>query len=346
MANEQQAPNGWKRRMPHPSQNVNVEKPSMGDDAPNLSNTQQLPPQSAQPPTAPPQTQPVQGTPTPPQAAPQQQVQYVKPQDMPTTFGQSQTTAPQPRTPSPLEQEMVQLRRQNDELIAALESRNQQYADMQQQYEQIRGYQDDADFSTLLDTVDFSDTGMDKESARKLLAPVVKGLRGKAAADVAALQQQNKAMQQQFDQRLAQFEQREYNRQRDAMYRKILTAHPDLQQLQNTDAYRAVMLSPVAGNAGITVGQVVAAEYNNGNADYIIDVLNQVRSRTQQPIDGMLGVAPSGVPTAPTEPSDGNEVLTPEQLADLRYQFTTRAISREEYKARLAKHRQAAQAAS
>ena len=117
------------------------------------------------------------------------------------------------------------------------------------------------------------------EDARKLVAPLLQQMDKAREDSVKQLQEARAAIEQRF----TEMDKRKAQDKNNQLYSQIIKAHPDLQQLQKTKEYSEVMLSPVQPNSNITVGELVAAELKNGNADYIIKVLDTVKQRSTVP---------------------------------------------------------------
>lgn len=176
------------------------------------------------------------------------------------------------------------------------------------------------------------------DDARKLVAPLLQQM-DKAREDSAKQLQEARAA---IEQRFTEMDKRKAQDKNNQIYSQIIKAHPDLQQLQKTKEYSEVMLSPVQPNSNITVGELVAAELKNGNADYIIKVLDTVKQRTAVPnINAVASVSGSATAGAATGTDTTGDILTDEQIADLRFKVQTGEISRDEFRTRMARHREA-----
>ena len=176
------------------------------------------------------------------------------------------------------------------------------------------------------------------EDARKLVAPLLQQM-DKAREDSAKQLQEARAA---IEQRFTEMDKRKAQDKNNQLYSQIIKAHPDLQQLQKTKEYSEVMLSPVQPNSNITVGELVAAELKNGNADYIIKVLDTVKQRAAVPnISAVASVSAGATAGASTGTDTAGDILTDEQIADLRFKVQTGEISRDEFRARMARHREA-----
>ena len=131
----------------------------------------------------------------------------------------------------------------------------------------------------------------------------------------------------------------------------IMKAHPDLQSMQRHPAYAEVMLAPIAPGSRTTVGQMVMNEIQNGNSQYVINVLNEVRRKMSggntNAANALAAVSSVGAtaPAAATAHEDNSgDRLSYEDMAELRYKLQTKQITRDQFRERMAKHREASKA--
>lgn len=295
-----------------------------------------VPPQPAAPvtPTQPVQYAPVQNVPVPPQYADILGAGTPTPSTTPVTPEKS-------AGPTPEEIE-AKFRKENEELLRQLEQTRNELAEAKKIPDDLLQLKEERELDELLATYSSEFQSIDPADAKKLLAPVLKTVRQQSSKATEALQNQLLSQQKELHNRFKQLEERErldrLNKTRD----KILKAHPDLAQLQQTPAYQQAMMTPVGGKSGILVGQLVAAEYQQGNADYIIDVLNAVKQQAQPDLAGVASVSPSAAATIPAAPTDGTPGrLTAEQIAEYKFMVQTGQMSREDFREVMKKHREA-----
>ena len=203
--------------------------------------------------------------------------------------------------------------------------------------------QAERELDTLLQSTGNEFTSIDKEDAKKLLAPVINNMRKQYTQSNQQVESRMQTLEAELHKQVAQIKEHErlerLGRTRDA----ILKAHPDLEQLQKSPAYQQMMMSPIGDNSGILIGQVVAAEYQQGNADYIISVLNKIKQNSaQNDINAIASVSPSSATPTPvsTDPAEGNR-LTPEQISEYKFKVQTGQMSRNEFRDIMKKHREA-----
>lgn len=178
---------------------------------------------------------------------------------------------------------------------------------------------------------------IDADDARKLLSPLLKTIK----SEQASTQERFKAEREALDKRFAELDHREKELSRRKAYDTILKAYPDMAEIQRHQAYQDVMSSPIAPGSDILVGTMVARDLQLGKTDYVLNVLKTIKEKMAVPdLMNVASVGSSSTATAPA-PDKSGDLLTPEQLSELKFAFQNRQISREEYHERLAKHREA-----
>lgn len=279
------------------------------------------------------------------QAAPQPNVQQVPPQDIqvPDDFIKSvnvmgNTAAQQPQSQPSQNDDLDTMRGENDKLKKELEElRKAREADMASLRE-LNELRENQRVDKYLAEMDGLGT-INGDDARKLVSPLLQRLEQTKADNAKQLQD----VQASIDKRLSELDKRNTQNKVNQMYAKILKAHPDLKQLQRSQAYNDVMTSPVQEGSAITVGEFVAAEIKNGNADYIIKVLDTVKQRSSLPDISNIASVSSNAPVsgAASDANANGESLTPDQIANYRFKVQTGEMSRDEFRQIMARHREA-----
>lgn len=279
------------------------------------------------------------------QAAPQPDVQQVPPQDIqvPDDFIHSvnvmgNTAAQQPQSQSSQNDDLDTMRGENDKLKKELEElRKAREADMAS-LKELNELREKQRVDKYLAEMDGLGT-INGDDARKLVSPLLQRLEQTKADNAKQLQD----VQASIDKRLSELDKRNTQNKVNQMYAKILKAHPDLKQLQRSQAYTDVMTSPVQEGSAITVGEFVAAEIKNGNADYIIKVLDTVKQRSSLPDISNIASVSSNAPVsgAASDANANGESLTPDQIANYRFKVQTGEMSRDEFRQIMARHREA-----
>ena len=193
----------------------------------------------------------------------------------------------------------------------------------------------EADIDKMIDEQGFD--SISRDDAKRLLGPVFDGMRQQNAALGQALSAQYSNSVKQYKELTKKRDTEHYNRFADKIRRKF----PDLAQLQRTQAYVDVMRAPVAEGSDVTVGDLVAKEYQKRNYKYINNVLKQVRDRINSVPDISASAVIGG--NAPSQGSGSMEAkpLSDSEMSDLRFKLQNRQISRKEFSDALKRHREA-----
>lgn len=229
--------------------------------------------------------------------------------------------------------------RVRNDAIAAMQAENDALRARLSSYEQSRSDFDKFEKDKLLDQM-IDEQGFDsisKDDARRLLNPILDGMRKQNAALGQALSAQYNNSVKQYQEMTAKREKEQYSH----FANKIRKKFPDLAKLQQTQAYVDVMTAPVAAGSDVTVGQLVAQEYKKKNYKYINNVLKQVRDRINSVPDISANAVVGG--NAPSQGSGSTEArpLSDSEMSDLRFKLQNRQISRQEFSDALKRHREA-----
>lgn len=228
----------------------------------------------------------------------------------------------------------------NVALRRELEEARRQLEEARRLPDELARMKEEREIEQLLSSSETEFTTIDKEDAKKLLAPIVRTVREQANRAVKDSEARVQQLEQELQERFRKLDDEKFtarlNKTRDA----ILKAHPDLESLQKTPAYQQMMMSPIGGNAGLLVGQLVAAEYQRGNADYVINVLNQVKQSVPD-LANVASVSPAAATTAPAPAAEEGGRLTSDQIAQYKFMVQTGQMSREDFRSVMKKHRDA-----
>lgn len=280
-----------------------------------------------------------------PQAAPA--AQMVPPSNIPVPdsfiqtvdkLGQLQDTAAPAQSQPQENPELKSAREENAKLQKELEELRKARENDAQSLQELQQLRDRKQIDDYL--AGMSDLGsINPDDARKLISPLLKRLDNVQLENQKKLQEAQSAV----DKRLAELDKRNNVNRSNQIYSQIMKAHPDLQELQKSKAYQDVMMSPVQPGSAITVGELVTAELRNGNADYVIKVLDTVKQRNTVPnINQIASVGASSSVAGATGGADNSgDRLTPEQISDLRYKVQIGEMSRDEFRQIMARHREA-----
>ena len=229
--------------------------------------------------------------------------------------------------------------RVRNDAIAAMQAENAALRARLSSYEQSREDFDKFEKDKLIDRM-IDEQGFDsisKDDARRLLNPILDGMRKQNAALGQALSAQYNNSVKQYQEMTKKRDAEQYNH----FANKIRKKFPDLAKLQQTQAYVDVMRAPIAAGSDVTVGQLVAQEFNKKNYKYINNVLKQVRDRINSVPDISANAVVGG--NAPSQGSGSTEArpLSDSEMSDLRFKLQNRQISRQEFSDALKRHREA-----
>lgn len=328
-----------KLRMPHPSieaarkfreewQNEQHTQPAPTPSEPVVPPSPPLP----EPPV--PSPEPVAATPqvTP---APQPQPQYVPPSQMtvPDSYYMDKDAT---------RVDYRQLTDERDALKKQLEETRQAMQAMQEEAAKYRAMEEDRFIDNYIDREGDAFVSIDREDARRLLKPVYQTVRDEMGKRVQQSEARMQEIADSVQKRLDEMQQREEMDRLTRARNAVLKAHPDLAELQNTDAYRRVMLTPVGGNPNLLLGNVVATEFQKGNVEYVNQVLDQIRAEAgrnkPQSLDSIASVSGSGTATTPAAPSDDGE-MSLDQLEQMKIDVQTGKMTRKEFREAMQKYR-------
>ena len=229
--------------------------------------------------------------------------------------------------------------RVRNDAIAAMQAENDALRARLSSYEQSREDFDKFEKDKLIDKM-IDEQGFDsisRDDAKRLLNPILDGMRKQNAVLGQALSAQYSNSVKQYQEMAKKRDAEQYNH----FASKIRKKFPDLAQLQQTQAYVDVMRAPVAAGSDVTVGQLVAQEYKKKNYKYINNVLKQVRDRINSVPDISANAVVGG--NAPSQGSGSTEArpLSDSEMSDLRFKLQNRQISRQEFSDALKRHREA-----
>lgn len=287
-----------------------------------------------------------------PAARPTSGVRFTPPAPDPVAPAPQPAPKPRPQPAAPVDEDDdddddIQYRtvdnmeydRVRNDAIAAMQAENDALRARLSSYEQSREDFDKFEKDKLIDKM-IDEQGFDsisKDDARRLLNPILDGMRKQNAALGQALSAQYNNSVKQYQEMAKKRDAEQYNHFADKIRKKF----PDLAKLQQTQAYVDVMTAPVAAGSDITVGQLVAQEYKKKNYKYINNVLKQVRDRINSVPDISANAVVGG--NAPSQGSGSTEArpLSDSEMSDLRFKLQNRQISRQEFSDALKRHREA-----
>lgn len=320
-----------------------------GDAPSGTSQVQPTPPNPAVPPTG--------GVSDIAQGTPPADTPLLIPPARGTNGFQNQTPAPQPNPvlpqpqPAPAQQQTIQQpyydpRLQEQQLmiqqmqqerealrreIAARDEAIRHLSGDAQELQTLRRQQAASDAVSKMDFSQFQT--VDEEEARRISQATIEAQQSQFDAMRQELAKQRKFIE---DNVAMQREQMAQQAQLNNI-QKVLAVHPDYYELQNTPAYQNFMRQ-YDGMSSQTFDQRAAYEFQRGNVDYVIDLLNKIKGQSPSPqqvmsVPPVQTAAGSVVPTTPQE-----KLPTLRELNDL---MQTRQITHDEYRVMLNKLRAA-----
>ena len=287
-----------------------------------------------------------------PAARPTSGVRFTPPAPDPVAPAPQPAPKPRPQPAAPVDEDDdddddIQYRtvdnmeydRVRNDAVAAMQAENDALRARLSSYEQSREDFDKFEKDKLIDKM-IDEQGFDsisKDDARRLLNPILDGMRKQNAVLGQALSAQYSNSVKQYQEMTKKRDAEQYNH----FANKIRKKYPDLAKLQQTQAYVDVMTAPVAAGSDVTVGQLVAQEYKKKNYKYINNVLKQVRDRINSVPDISANAVVGG--NAPSQGSGSTEArpLSDSEMSDLRFKLQNRQISRQEFSDALKRHREA-----
>ena len=236
-----------------------------------------------------------------------------------------------------LEQELAAYKQQLNEKNAALQELQGREPelpeDVKKELDELRKYRDDLEMQQLL-AVDQDFETIDKEAAAelsaKVLRPALEKLEKRYESKLRITQEELNRIQKDRQAREASMSEAQKNTERARVNAAILGAHPDFETILQTEQFAQFSARPAWKGSRVTLGQLMRDEYNNGNADFVIDALNDYKGGKSSLAD----FASVSVSSAASVPASGNTEpqYTEEDVSLWNQQLATGKITREEYK--------------
>ena len=255
--------------------------------------------------------------------------------DQPPTFPPAPpppppSPAPQPEAPLPLAAEA------DEALRAELADLRKQMAESQTKLKEYEAAAEERRIADAMNLEGVDLESMDKGDAKKLIQALygtVKGDQEKALQEVARLREEQNQRAQTQAETLAK-------RRADEIYGAVLKAVPDFKTLVKDPKFEEFLNQPVRPGSALTNRVDLGAAYEQGRAEYIAQAVQAWRSGQPSPEDIAQVAAGNAAPgvVAPSEPIGPDQEF--KVINDLLRQVQSGAISRDEYRARLAKHRE------
>lgn len=258
-----------------------------------------------------------------------------------------QNTPVQPANPAPqfdatrfAYERMQQLEAERNQMAQRLQQQEQNYAALQAQFnEQQQARQLQEQYNSLAASIN-RDLGEKLQSVDEADAyQIVDATLAAATPMLNEMRNRMDALQRSIDSKFQQQQALAFQQQQAATREAVLRAHPDFYQLALDPAYQAYMREK-DGLSSRTRDDAALAEFQAGNAAYIIELLNQYKNRgaaVTAPVGTVPPIETATAYSAPV-PQINSQQQTDDQAELLRL-IQTHAISPDEFKARLDKLR-------
>ncbi|EFA1526602.1 TPA: hypothetical protein ACHKED_003936 [Escherichia coli] len=250
-----------------------------------------------------------------------------------------------------LEREVTTLRErlseQSNELAAAQSRALELPEDVQKELAELRKYREDLEMQQVLD-VDQEFETLDREAAAelsaKVLRPALERLEKRYEDKLRITHEELSRIQKERQERDASMTEAQKSSERSRVNAAILGAHPDFEKVLQSEQFAQFSSRPAWKGSRVTLGQLMRDEYNNGNADFVIEAMNDFKGGKPSLAD----IASVSSATTASIPASGvdEQQYTDEDVSLWNRQLTTGQITREEYKELRAKYKAQKVAAS
>ncbi|HGB9753163.1 TPA: hypothetical protein ACIYX1_004840 [Escherichia coli] len=212
--------------------------------------------------------------------------------------------------------------------------------DVQKELEELRKYRDDHEMQQLL-TVDQEFEAIDRDAAAelsaKVLRPALERLEKRFGDKLRTTQEELASFQKERQTSDAGMTEAQKNAERAKTNAAILGAHPDFESIIQSTQFAEFSTRPAWKGSRVTLGQLMRDEYNNGNADFVIEALNDYKSGKPSLAD-IASVSTATTASAPASNSDEPQ-YTEEDVSSWNSKLATGQMTRAEYKELRAKYK-------
>jgi hypothetical protein len=128
----------------------------------------------------------------------------------------------------------------------------------------------------------------------------------------------------------AQQSEAQLSQQRRTVNDQIFKAHPDFDTIRASQEFSAYMAQPTRAGASLTLGTLLANEYHSGNADFVIQAINDFK-QGRPSLEAIASAPTAGTGTTPA--SDTNQPqYTADDVAEWNRKRARGEITTEEFK--------------
>lgn len=240
-----------------------------------------------------------------------------------------------------LEQELATYKQRLGDLEGRLQGEARTLPeDVQKELEELRKYRDDHEMQQLL-TVDQEFEAIDRDAAAelsaKVLRPALERLEKRYEDKLRITQEELARDRKERQTRDAGMTEAQKNAARAKTNAAILGAHPDFESIIQSTQFAEFSTRPAWKGSRVTLGQLMRDEYNNGNADFVIEALNDYKSGKPSLAD-IASVSTATTASVPASNSDEQQ-YTEEDVSSWNRKLATGQMTRAEYKELRAKYK-------
>lgn len=242
-----------------------------------------------------------------------------------------------------LQAEIEQLRAQNGELTAAQQQAIQQREAEQRELEELRELRRQQEVDRLLNfeglEMDSIDPAAAQEIGKKLVRPILERQQQAFEQRLAELQGSMEQDRREREAIVSRMSESEQNALRAATNRRIFEAHPDFKQLRGSKEFGQFMNSTIKGSS-LKLEKLIADEYHSGNADFVIQAINEFK-KGRPSLEDIASVQAAGTGSEPASQANNEPELTPADIEKWNTMVITGEMSRAEFRENMAKYRAA-----
>lgn len=240
-----------------------------------------------------------------------------------------------------LEQELATYKQRLGDLEDRLQGEARSLPDdVQKELDELRKYRDDHEMQQLL-AVDQEFEAIDRDAAAelsaKVLRPALEHLEKRFGDKLRSTQEELASFQKERQTRDAGMTEAQKNAERAKVNAAILGSHPDFESIIQSTQFAEFSARPAWKGSRVTLGQLMRDEYNNGNADFVIEALNDYKSGKPSLAD-IASVSTATTASAPASTSDEQQ-YTEEDVSSWNNKLATGQMTRAEYKELRAKYK-------
>lgn len=242
-----------------------------------------------------------------------------------------------------LQQEIEQLRAQNGQLTAAQQQALERHQAEQQELEELRALRRQLEVDKLMSLegleMETIDPAAAQEIGAKVIRPVLERQQQAFEKRLAEVQSTLEADRKEREQLVYRMTEGERNAMRNATNEKIFAAHPDFAQLRQTNEFNQFLNSTVRGSS-LKLEKLIADEYHSGNADFVIQAINEFK-KGRPSLEDVASVQAAGTGSEPASGADDEPQFTEDDVAKWNQMVVTGDMTRAEFRENMAKYRAA-----